>query len=87
MNKKQLFLAVTLAFATLAWGQTSLELPSSYINNNTYGGINTSLPPNVVGSPYLTEEFVKGTVFIEDEKPYVAMMRDNAYQDEIQVQG
>jgi hypothetical protein len=86
MIKKQVLLAVTLAAATLAWGQTSLELPSSYINNNTYGGIN-NLPPDIEGSPYLTDEFVKGTVFVENEKPYAAMMRYNAYQDEIQVQG
>jgi hypothetical protein len=86
MIKKQVLLAVTLTAATLAWGQTSLELPSSYINNNTYGGIN-NLPPDIEGSPYLTDEFVKGTVFVENEKPYAAMMRYNAYQDEIQVQG
>jgi len=85
MNKKQLLLAITLAATTLAWGQTSFELPSTYINNNTYGGVNNSLPPNVEGSPYLPEEFIKGTVFIENEKPYAAMMRYNAYQDEIQV--
>jgi hypothetical protein len=87
MNKKHLLLSLTLALTSLAWGQTSLELPSSYINNNTYGGVNSSLPPNVEGSPYLPEEFIKGTVFIEGEKPYAAMMRYNAYQDEIQVQG
>ena len=87
MNKKHWFLAITLTLTTLAWGQTSLELPSSYINNNTYGGVNNSLPPNVEGSPYLTDEFIKGTVFIENEQPYGAMMRYNAYQDEIQVQG
>ena len=86
MIKKQVLLAVTLAATTLARGQTSLELPSSYINNNTYGGIN-NLPPDIEGSPYLTDEFVKGTVFVENEKPYAAMMRYNAYQDEIQVQG
>lgn len=86
MIKKQVLLAVTLAATTLVRGQTSLELPSSYINNNTYGGIN-NLPPDIEGSPYLTDEFVKGTVFVENEKPYAAMMRYNAYQDEIQVQG
>lgn len=86
MIKKQVLLAVTLAATTLARGQTSLELPSSYINNNTYGGIN-NLPPDIEGSPYLRDEFVKGTVFVENEKPYAAMMRYNAYQDEIQVQG
>lgn len=86
MIKKQVLLAVTLAATTLVRGQTSLELPSSYINNNTYGGIN-NLPPDIEGSPYLRDEFVKGTVFVENEKPYAAMMRYNAYQDEIQVQG
>ena len=85
MNKKHLLLSLTLTLTTLAWAQTALELPSSYINNNTYGGVNNSLPPNVEGSPYMPEDFVKGTVFIEGETPYAAMMRYNAYQDEIQV--
>ncbi len=86
MNQKHLLLAVTLAVTPLANAQVSMELPTSYINNNTYGGVN-NLPPNIEGSPYLTDDFVKGTVFIENEKPYTAMMRYNAYQDEIQVQG
>jgi hypothetical protein len=85
MNKRLLIMTVTLTATMLTWGQTALELPSSYINNNTYGGINNNLPANIEGSPYLTDEFIKGTVFIEDEKPYSAMMRYNAYQDEIQV--
>lgn len=85
MIKKHVLLAATLTFTSLVSGQTSLELPSSYINNNTYGGVN-NIPPNVEGSPYLTDEFVKGTVFVENEQPYAAMMRYNAYQDEIQVQ-
>lgn len=84
MNKKILLLAGTLAVTCLAFGQTSLELPSAYINNNTYGGVN-NLPPDIEGSPYLTDEFIMGTVFIKNENPYSAMMRFNAYQDEIQV--
>jgi hypothetical protein len=86
MIGKQLLLAATLTLSSLAYGQTSLELPSSYISNNTYGGIN-NIPPNIEGSPYLTDDFIRGTVYIENGKPYAAMMRYNAYQDEIQVQG
>lgn len=86
MIKKHVLLAAALAITALGFGQTSLELPSSYINNNTYGGVN-NLPPNIEGSPYLTDDFIKGTVFVENEKPYGAMMRYNAYQDEIQVKG
>ncbi len=86
MNPKITLLALGLAITPMATAQVNLELPSSYVNTTTSGGLNT-LPPNVEGSPYLTENFVQGTVFIEDEKPYPAMMRYNAYQDEIQVRG
>lgn len=79
-------MALSLAAMPLVSAQTALDLPSNYLNNNTSGGVN-SLPPNVQGSPYLTDEFVRGTVYTENEKPYPAMMRYNAYQDEMQVQG
>lgn len=86
MTKKLAILALGLSITTLGTSQVSLELPSEYVNNSTKGGLNT-LPDNVVGSPYLTDDFQKGMVYIENEDPYSAMMRYNAYQDEIQVQG
>ena len=86
MNPKITLLALGLAIAPVATAQVSLELPSSYVNTTTTGGLN-DLPPNVEGSPYLNYTFTRGTVYIENEKPYPAMMRYNAYQDEIQVQG
>ncbi|MDG1571989.1 hypothetical protein OZ410_06650 [Robiginitalea sp. M366] len=46
-----------------------------------------TLPPNVEGSPYLNDEFKRGAVYMNEEKPYAAYMRYNAYQDEMQVQG
>ena len=86
MNKKHLLLGLSLTISAMATGQVSLELPSEYINNNTTGGLNT-LPANVVGSPYLNEDFTRGMVYVGDEKPYAALMRYNAYQDEIQING
>jgi hypothetical protein len=86
MKKGHVLLALTLAAMPLVSAQTALDLPSNYLSNNTSGGVN-NLPPNVQGSPYLTDEFVRGTVYSEGEKPYPAMMRYNAYQDEMQVQG
>ena len=84
MNRKHLLIVLALVVAPMAWSQVALELPSSYVNNSTSGGVNT-LPPGVEGSPYLNEDFTVGTVYIENEQPYQAQMRYNAYQDEIQV--
>ena len=84
MNKKIFMLALGMAVAPLTSAQVSLELPSEYINNNTTGGVNT-LPPDLEGSPYLKNNFQQGMVHIEDKQPYTAMLRYNAYQDEIQV--
>ena len=85
MNRKILMLALGLAVAPLSNAQVVVELPSEYLNNNTTGGVNT-LPPNLEGSPYLKETFQRGMVHIEDNEPYAAMLRYNAYQDEIQIQ-
>ena len=87
MNKKHLILAMGLALATPLTAQTSFELPSEYLRNNTTGGVNDGLPANLEGSPYLTDDFIRSTVYTENEAPYPAMLRYNAYQDELQVQG
>lgn len=87
MKKKHFIFALGLALASTLTAQTSLDLPSEYLRNNTTGGVNDNLPPNLVGSPYLTDDFKRGMVYMENEAPYPAMMRYNAYQDEIQVQG
>ena len=87
MKKKHLILALGLALASPLAAQTSLDLPAEYLRNNTSGGVNDNLPANLVGSPYLTDDFRRGMVYMENETPYPAMMRYNAYQDEIQVQG
>ena len=86
MKKKHLILALGLALASPLTAQTSLDLPAEYLRNNTAGGVNNNLPANLVGSPYLTDDFKRGMVYMENETPYPAMMRYNAYQDEIQVQ-
>jgi hypothetical protein len=87
MNKKHLILALGLALAAPVSAQTSLDLPAEYLRNNTTGGVNDNLPANLEGSPYLTDDFRRGMVYMENETPYPAMMRYNAYQDEMQVQG
>jgi len=87
MKKKHLILALGLALASPLAAQTSLDLPAEYLRNNTSGGVNDNLPANLVGSPYLTDDFRRGMVYMENETPYPAMMRYNAYQDEIQVKG
>lgn len=88
MNKKKyLIFALGLALAAPLAAQTSFDLPSEYLRNNTTGGINDNLPANLQGSPYLEDDFKRGMVYSENEKPYPAMMRYNAYQDEMQIQG
>jgi hypothetical protein len=82
-----LILALGLALASPLTAQTGLDLPSEYLRNNTTGGVNDNLPLNLEGSPYLTDDFKRGMVYMENEKPYPAMMCFYTYQDEIQVQG
>ena len=81
-----MILTLGLALASPLSAQTSLDLPTEYLRNNSTGGVNSNLPSNLVGSPYLTDDFRRGMVHMGNETPYPAMMRYNAYQDEIQVQ-
>ena len=46
---------------------------------------NNILPDNIQGSPYLSDEFIPGKVVIKNDKPVMAALRYNAYQDEIQM--
>ncbi|NNF18690.1 MAG: hypothetical protein HKN61_02845 [Flavobacteriaceae bacterium] len=58
--------------------------PTAYIQNTASGNIN--VPVNVLGSPYLDEEFKLGTVLVKDDDSYTAYMRYNAFHDEIEMQ-
>lgn len=63
--------------------QVQVEIPAAYVQNNVIG--KNGLPNNVVGSPYLVEEFNFGSVLIKGSESYKALMRYNAYRDEIEM--
>jgi hypothetical protein len=85
-HKILFILAIGVALIPRVGAQaTSLELPTEYLNNSTAGGLNT-IPSNLEGTPYLTEDFQNGRIYVENNAPYAARLRYNAYQDEIQVQ-
>ena len=60
-----------------------LELPTAYIRNESLG--NNQLPQNVEGSPYYDENFRSGQIRIGDTA-YAALLRYNAFTDEIEMQ-
>ena len=84
--RKPLFLAVSAVMfsyqAAVAQGPT-MELPTVYVQNTVTGS--NLVPTNVLGSPYLDEEFKIGTVIIKDAESYKSLLRYNAYNDEIEM--
>jgi hypothetical protein len=83
MIKKSLTLVFALG-VTLSYAQ-NITLPTEYMNTTTYGGLNSNIPANVQGSPYVNEEFVIGKVFVRDDAPYNGVLRYNAYSDGIEM--
>lgn len=84
--RKTLFLAVPalmISYTSLAQGSPALELPTVYIQNTVTGS--NSMPSNVIGSPYLNEEFAIGTVSIKDAESYQTYLRYNAFNDELEM--
>lgn len=62
----------------------NIHLPVDYLRNELLG--NNNLPDNVVGSQYFIQEFLPGKVVVNDSISYNAMLRYNAYSDEIEMQ-
>ena len=63
--------------------QVQVDLPSNYVQNTVLG--KNGLPSNVIGSPYFIETFNYGSVLVEGSESYKALMRYNAYTDEIEM--
>jgi len=61
----------------------NIHLPVDYLRNNLLG--NNQLPKNTVGSQYFIEDFIPSKVIINDSISYNAMLRYNAYVDEIEL--
>jgi hypothetical protein len=66
-----------------AQSQVQVNLPATYAQNAVLG--KNGLPNDVVGSPYFIETFNYGSVIVEDKESYKALMRYNAYSDEIEM--
>jgi len=84
MKKSILFLLCICCLPFLS-AQTSgvrLELPTEMVRNFQMG--NNKLPSNVKGSPYLNKTFMPGVATIKDQS-YTAILRYNAYSDEIEM--
>ena len=78
-----LFAFSLINFSAEAQGNiTRLELPRELVRNFQMG--NNKLPTDLQGSPYLSEAFVPGLVKVNDNT-YNAVLRYNAYLDEIQM--
>ncbi len=75
--------AALLGLNTLAQGAGRLDLPTVYVQNTVTGSNN--MPTNVLGSPYLNEEFQIGTVTIKGSESYQTYVRYNAFNDEIEM--
>lgn len=85
MNRNIIALTVFLfTVAPVLAQQGRLQLPMDYVQNSITGKNN--VPTNVLGSPYLDEEFLPGTVSIKETDSYQAYMRYNAFHDEIEMQ-
>ena len=75
--------ALMIGYGSMAQGGPIMELPTVYIQNTVTGS--NRLPANVLGSPYLNEEFVIGSVNIKGEESYKTLLRYNAYNDELEM--
>jgi len=72
---------IALGFSSYAQGG-NMNLPTAYIRN-TLSGTN-NLPPDVIGSQYVNEDFKKGQVTI-DGKSFETYVRYNAFKDEFEI--
>lgn len=84
---KKLVLSIvtcTLLFTGFSYAQTSINLPSDYLQNNSSG--KNVIPDNVQGSPYYLDTFSYGKVYVNNDNPYSTSLRYNAYSDEIEMQ-
>jgi len=60
-----------------------IQIPAEYVRQHLMG--NNKLPDNIQGSPYVADSFLPGQVLINDNEPFRALLRYNAYLDEIQM--
>jgi len=74
----------TLGFMLLfisAYSQL-MDLPGEYIRQKV---VNRNLPSNTKGSPYYNDSFILGKVYTNENKFFEALLRYDAYNDEMQM--
>lgn len=90
MKKYFLALWMVIAFTGVSVSQTDYELHRAidlYRQNKNVGGENKTwlYESDILGSPYLSEEFTNGTVFTTSKTKYVDVpLRYNIYNDAIE---
>lgn len=62
--------------------QLKVNVPTEFYRNILREG---DLPKDVQGSPYFNEEFKSGTVHIKDNAPFSAMLRYDAFRDNLEM--
>lgn len=78
----------TLLLITLVSGayqlnaQLKVDVPTEFYRNILRDG---DLPANVQGTPYFEEEFKPGKIYIKDSEPFSAMIRYDAYRDNLEM--
>lgn len=90
MKNRKLFFVVTLVlFSSFLFGQSG-QLSNPFVENyyfyKSFESRKAFTYKDVVGSPYLNDEFVEGTINLKDTLPVKLPMRYNIYRDEIEYQ-
>jgi hypothetical protein len=62
--------------------QLKVDVPTEFYRNILRDG---DLPDNVEGSPYFNEDFKSGTVHIKENEPFSAMLRYDAFRDNLEM--
>lgn len=75
-------IVMSLTFQVVISQSTRVEVPTEFFRNELRDG---GLPPNVVGTPYETEDFQIGKIYIKDADPYMARVRYDAYRDNLEI--
>ncbi|NNE02856.1 MAG: hypothetical protein HKN52_06780 [Eudoraea sp.] len=84
MNRTSFFLiGLLLINASIHAQLNTIETEEQIVRRLVLSG--ATLPPDMTDSPYDNESFQLGEVFIKENKPYRAMLRYDAYRDNIEI--
>ncbi len=73
---------MTVTFQVMVAQSIKVEIPTEVFRNELRDG---GLPPNVVGTPYETDDFQIGKIYIKDADPYMVKVRYDAYRDNLEI--